>query len=78
MRVKYLSGPFTGYEETIENLAYAEQMIGFGYAERVVEPPPAPESALAELVQEPPIEPDPPVAPVSDPPPPVFGGFSGV
>ena len=64
MRIKYLSGPFAGYEETIESLAHAEQMVAFGYAERVPDWPPA---AVVEpdpqLITEPPAEPDLPAAP---------------
>jgi len=79
MRIKYLSGPYAGYEETIDNLAYAEQLVAFGYAERVRDWPPR---AVAEpdpqLITKPPAEPDPPAAPsggfISAPSPSPAGG----
>ena len=62
MRVRYLSGPYTGYEETIDDVAYAEQMVAFGYAERVPDWPPPP-----------PPDPQPVEAPLAVPDPPASG-----
>jgi hypothetical protein len=48
MRVRYLSGQFQGYEEDVEE-HYGEQMVQFGFAERVVPPAPVSPQPSASL-----------------------------